>query len=124
MDKIIVKGLKIYAYHGVNPEEKEFGQNFVMDITAFTPLKKACVTDCIDDTVSYAKIAKAAVEIFTSEKNDLLERAAYRVAKGLLERFETLDEVNILLKKPDAPVKLDFEYMAVEISLNRSELNE
>lgn len=26
MDKIIVNGLKLYAYHGVNPEEKEDGQ--------------------------------------------------------------------------------------------------
>lgn len=28
MDKIIVNGLKLYAYHGVNPEEKEDGQLF------------------------------------------------------------------------------------------------
>ena len=31
MDKIIVRGLKIFAYHGVNPEEKQDGQNFVFD---------------------------------------------------------------------------------------------
>lgn len=29
MDKIIVNGLKLYAYHGVNPEEKEDGQLFI-----------------------------------------------------------------------------------------------
>ena len=29
MDKILINGLRIFAYHGVNPEEKENGQNFV-----------------------------------------------------------------------------------------------
>ena len=32
MDKIIVKDLKLFCYHGVNPEEKEDGQNIVFDI--------------------------------------------------------------------------------------------
>ena len=58
MDKIIIKGLKIFAYHGVNPEEKVIGQNFVLDITAYKNLKRAGNTDNIDDTVSYAKMLK------------------------------------------------------------------
>ena len=52
MDKIIVKGLKVFAYHGVNPEEKANGQNFILDITATIDLTKPCVTDKLSDTVS------------------------------------------------------------------------
>lgn len=118
-DKIIVKGLKIYAYHGVNPEEKVDGQNFILDITSKVDLSKPCESDNVDDTVSYAKIIKETTKIFLSEKNDLLERAAKRVAEGLLERFEKIQEVNIVLKKPEAPIKADFEYVAVEITVER-----
>ncbi len=121
MGKIIIKNLKIYAYHGVNPEEKENGQDFIMDITAYCDLMPACLSDDINDTVSYAKICKTASRIFSSEKNNLLERAAYRVARGILNEFEKIERVEILLKKPDAPVKVDFEYMAAEISLDRGE---
>ena len=32
MDKILIRDLKIFAYHGVNEEEKINGQNFVFDI--------------------------------------------------------------------------------------------
>ena len=32
MDKISIKGLRLFAYHGVNPEEKENGQTFVIDM--------------------------------------------------------------------------------------------
>ena len=121
MDKIIVKNLKIFAYHGVNPEEKENGQNFVLDIDAYVDISKPCQSDNVDDTVSYAKIIKETVRIFTVQKDDLLERAAQRVADGLFESFEKIEKLRILLKKPEAPIKADFEYVAVEIFRERAE---
>lgn len=122
MDKILVKGLEIFAYHGVNPEEKIEGQKFILDITADVDLSKPCITDNVDDTVSYAKIIKEAARIFTSQKDDLLERASRRVAEGLLQAFDKIESVTILLKKPDAPIKADFDYVAVEITLGRNEI--
>ncbi len=119
MDKIIVKNLKIFAYHGVNPEEKQNGQNFVFDIVAFLPLDTPCRSDNVDDTVSYAKIIKSVTRVVTSEKNDLLEHVAERVANGLFEEFPKIHSLKITLKKPEAPIKADFEYVAVEIERDR-----
>ena len=76
MDKIIIKDLKLYAYHGVNPEEKIEGQNFVFDIECKADLSKPCQTDDVNDTVSYAHIIKLVRKVFTAEKYDLLEKAA------------------------------------------------
>ncbi|MBR4859297.1 MAG: dihydroneopterin aldolase [Clostridia bacterium] len=119
MDKILVRNLKIFAYHGVNPEEKENGQNFVLDIDAYVDISVPCVSDNVDDTVSYAKIIKETVKVFTCQKDDLLERAAQRIADGLFESFGKIRKLRILLKKPEAPIKADFEYVAVEIIRER-----
>lgn len=119
MDKIIVKNLKIFAYHGVNPEEKQDGQNFVFDITAFLDLSVPCATDDVNDTVSYAKIIKSVTRIVTSEKNDLLEHVAEHVADGLFEDFPKIQRLIVTLKKPEAPIKADFDYVAVEIERER-----
>ncbi len=124
MDRILVRNLKIFAYHGVNPEEKEDGQNFVFDIDAYVDISIPCVSDNVEDTVSYAKIIKETVRIFTSQKDDLLERAAQRVADGLFESFDKIKKLRILLKKPEAPIKADFEYVGVEIFRERAENNE
>lgn len=124
MDKILVRNLKIFAYHGVNPEEKEDGQNFVFDIDAYVDISIPCVSDNVEDTVSYAKIIKETVRIFTSQKDDLLERAAQRVADGLFESFDKIKKLRILLKKPEAPIKADFEYVGVEIFRERAENHE
>lgn len=119
MDKIIVKNLKIFAFHGVNPEEKEDGQNFVFDITAYLDLNEPCKSDDVNDTVSYAKIIKSVTRIATGEKNDLLERVVQRVADGLFADFSKIQKLKITLKKPEAPIKADFDYVAVEIERDR-----
>ena len=121
MDKIKIKGLEIFAFHGVNPEEKENGQRFILDITASVDISAACASDRLEDTVSYAKIIKTARAAFTAEKNDLLERAAQRTADAIVEQYDKIQSVKILLKKPDAPISATFDYVGVEIERNRSE---
>lgn len=121
MDKIIIKGLKVFAYHGVNPEEKAYGQNFILDITAYKNLKKAGETDNIDDTVSYAKILKTAVKVLNEDKYDLLEKVAQRVAQQIFLEFDSIKAIDVCLKKPEAPIKADFEYVGVEISRTRED---
>ena len=36
MFTIYLKGVKVFAYHGVNPEENRDGQYFYLDVTAKT----------------------------------------------------------------------------------------
>jgi dihydroneopterin aldolase len=119
LDKISIKGLKLFAYHGVNPEEKENGQNFIFDVDYYVNIAKACHNDSIDDTVSYAKVVKVIRSAFTQEKYDLIERAAQVVADALLDNFEDIFKVEITLKKPEAPIKADFDYVAVSIIRER-----
>lgn len=121
MDKIIIKGLKVFAYHGVNPEEKADGQNFVVDIIAYCSVSKAGRTDDLNDTVSYAKVLKTAVRVMTEDKYNLLERVAQRVAEQVLEAYESIERVDVCIKKPEAPINADFDYVAVEISRARED---
>ncbi len=116
MDKITIKGLNLFAYHGVNPEEKEKGQNFILDIDYYLDSSVSCLTDEIDQTVSYAKVVKCVRRVFTSRKYNLIERAAQVVAEAIISEFEPVIRVDVTLKKPEAPVNADFEYMAVTIS--------
>ena len=123
MDKVIVKDLELFCYHGVNPEEKEDGQIFVFDIEAGVDLSTPCNTDNVDDTVSYAKIIKTVRRVAQSEKNDLIERVAQRVADELFSEFEKIETLKITLKKPQAPIKAAFNYVAVEIERVRQWLH-
>lgn len=119
MDKIIISDLKIFAYHGVNEEEKLNGQNFYLDLVCDIDLSEPCRTDNIDDTVSYAKIIKAVKAVFVSEKYDLIEKAAQVTADCMLNNFSAVKAVEVTLRKPEAPVKADFGFVAVRIRRER-----
>ncbi len=122
MEKIIIKGLKLFAYHGVNPEEKVDGQNFVLDITALLNADIAKASDNVDDTVSYAKIIKTARAVFTERSYDLIEVAANKVGVEIMKQYPRLQQVTVLLMKPEAPIKADFEYVAVEETITRDDM--
>ncbi|MBQ2758194.1 MAG: dihydroneopterin aldolase [Clostridia bacterium] len=120
MDKIIIKDLKLFAYHGVHEEEKMNGQNFITDITVYLDLTAACVSDNVNDTVSYSEIIKTVTAAFKAEKYDLIEKAAAVIADTVLEKFPSITECDVLLKKPEAPIKAEFGYVAVEIRRKRN----
>lgn len=122
MDKIIIKGLKIFAYHGVHGFEKENGQNFILDMELGLSLKTPGITDNVEDTVSYSDITKTAVKAFTDCKYNLIEKAAARVAEEILKEYPAVKTVAVCVKKPEAPVKADFDCMAVEITRTAADI--
>ncbi len=53
MDSIQIRGIRAYGYTGYLPEENVLGQWFEVDLTLWTPLEKAGISDDIADTVDY-----------------------------------------------------------------------
>lgn len=97
------------------------GQNFVLDLTVYRSLKEAGCSDDLENTVSYAKILKTAVRVMNENKYDLLERAAHRVVEQIFLDFDSIQKIDIRLKKPDAPIKANFDYVGVEFSRSRGD---
>ena len=120
MDKIYIKGLEIFAYHGVNPEEKRDGQRFLLDVTMWADLSRPRQTDDLNDTVNYAAVRKTIQRAFTERSYDLIERAAQATAGAILDEHPKVERVGLLLKKPEAPMNASFDYVAVEIKLDRN----
>ena len=122
MDKIIIKGLKIYAFHGVNKEEKAQGQNFIVDAVLYVDLSKAGNTDKVSDTVSYAKVTKTIIKTVNEKSYDLLEKVATRIIQQVFNEFLSIKKVDVTIKKPEAPINADFDYMAVNICKDRNDI--
>ncbi|MCI8496785.1 MAG: dihydroneopterin aldolase [Clostridiales bacterium] len=121
MDCIQVRGLRVFAYHGVNPEEKEKGQPFELDLDLYADLSGACRTDDLAQTVNYAKVVKAVRAAMQEGPFNLIERAAQVTADRLLEQFPALCRVDVTLKKPRAPIAADFDYVAVKLCRTRED---
>ena len=118
-DKILIKDLEIIAYHGVLKEEKELGQKFLVSMELETSLRKAGLSDSLNDTVSYAGIPEEVEKLFLSQKYNLIEKCAEETAFLILRKYPEIQKVKVTVKKPWAPVRKSISYIAVEIIRER-----
>jgi dihydroneopterin aldolase len=54
-------------------------------------------------------------------KNDLLEFTAQQVIDAVFAEYPPVRQIEIRLKKPDAPIRADFDYVAVELTRGRKQ---
>lgn len=118
-DKILLRDLRVFAYHGVNPEEKQYGQTFLIDVDLTVDFTAAVRGDDLVQTVNYAKAAKLIRQTLTEQRFDLIETAADETARALFCAFPAVRRLRLRLKKPDAPMKADCAWAAVEIERER-----
>lgn len=115
MDKILIKDLEVYAYHGVNIEEKNLGQKYLISLELYMDLKEAGKKDDLNSTVNYGDLCIEVEKLFKSERYDLIEAAAESVANFILTKYDKVQRVKVKLKKPSAPIPCSLDYAAVEI---------
>lgn len=120
MDKIILRGMVFYGFHGMNPAEQELGQRFIVDLTATLDLGQAGASDMLEDTVSYTRLYQTVKEVMEGPSRKLLENVAETIAGRLLDE-QDISAVQIRIKKPEVPMKGSvLDYAAVEIVRKRA----
>ncbi len=115
MDKISIKDLEVYAYHGVYNEEKENGQTFYICADLFLSTRKAGYNDDLNATVNYGEVCQVITDAMQEESFDLIETAAENVAEVLLLRYKIIDHLSLEIKKPQAPIGLPFGNVSVTV---------
>ena len=114
-DYINITGLKIFANHGVLPEEKENGQDFFLNVKLYYDMSKPGKTDDLTDAVNYAQCCEYMTEVFTEKSFDLIEKAGEYLCERLLCKFDLIKLVELELRKPHAPIGLPFEDVSVNM---------
>ena len=115
-DKIIISRLVVYCNHGVYEEEKLNGQNFYVSAEIFLDTEKPGHSDDITDAVNYAEVCVLITEFMQFNNFNLIETVAENLAEIILDYSPLIKGVNLRIDKPEAPVMLPFETIAVSIS--------
>lgn len=114
-DKLVLRGLKFLGFHGVNEDEKQFLQLFLVDVDAWLDLEKAGKTDNLEDTVSYTALHGVIKEVVEGPHFDLLEALANSITTTIFSRFPCVTDVRVRVGKPKVASKKDAEYVGLEI---------
>lgn len=114
LDRIELRGLQVFGYHGVLDSERSEGQDFVIDAVLWLDTSPAAGTDELSLTVNYAALADRLVTIAAGPPVQLIETLAQRLAAAALAE-PLAREVEITVHKPQAPVGHPFHDVAVTI---------
>lgn len=118
MDRILLTGIRVHGFHGVHAEERRLGQDFVIDLELELPLAGAAASDDVADTVHYGVLAAEVAAAVATDPVDLIETVAERIAEVAL-RHPLVDRVRVTVHKPDAPIPLTFQDVAVSVERER-----
>ena len=114
MNKIILEGIKVYAYHGCLEEEGRVGANYIVDVLMETDFSEAAKTDDLTKTIDYVivyDIVKAEMAI----RSKLIEKPAQRITEELKKRFPALKRTEVKVTKLNPPMNGNVEKVSVVI---------
>jgi dihydroneopterin aldolase len=100
-DKIFIHALKTETIVGIFDWERQVKQAVVLDIEFSADIRKAALSDSIDDTLNYKRVAKRVLGFIEESSFHLVETLAEHVAMLILEEF-AVSWVRIALSKPGA----------------------
>ena len=112
--EVELRGLSIYTHHGTTDAEQEIGQRLEFDLTLDVPDCDATLTDRLDDTVDYSEVCDIVALAATERNYKTLERLCHVVAERVMERFGS-DTVRVRAAKPEPPLPIAMEEVAVEV---------
>src|SRR5258708_36459060 len=104
MGQIMIAGLRELGVHGVLPEEQSRPQPFEVDVELEVDLTRAGESDALDDTVDYAAVSEAVSRVVRSERHQLLERLATRIAE-VCRVDERVTGVAVTVRQLHPPVR-------------------
>ncbi len=113
-DRIALTGLRVRGRHGVLPQERRDGQDFVVDVVLHLDLAPAGRSDDLARTVHYGELAEALAAVVEGEPVDLVEALAERLADVCLADGR-VRQVEVTVHKPQAPIAREFADVSVAL---------
>ena len=115
MEKILVEGIKLYAYHGCMKEETLIGGNYIVDVCIEADMSKPSKSDNLNDAIDYV-IVYEIVKKEMSARSKLIEHVAKRILGKLKKRFPKTEFIEVKVTKLNPPINGDVEKVCVVVS--------
>lgn len=117
--KIHLQNMVFYGYHGNLAEENVLGQRFLIDVVLTLDVTEAAQSDRLDATVDYQRVYNICRQIVEKERMRLLEALANRLIDAVLEACPRVSRMDVVVKKPSAPLGGALDYVALETGKDR-----
>ena len=115
-DKIVIRDLEIFAFHGVFEGEKSVGQKFLVSLELSLDLSLASRNNDLTKSVHYGELCEKIEAEFKKESYDLIETACEKLCEFVLLEYDIVNEVKVIVKKPWAPIHKSLDTVFIEMT--------
>lgn len=115
--EIQLNDMRIFARHGVMPDERTIGAWFRVSLTATAQCSRAIESDELEDTVNYAQMADIVKEEM-QVPSKLLEHVAGRIGKHIMRDIPVIERLTIKIYKENPPICVECESASVTLTLD------
>lgn len=113
---IFLDRVRLRAFHGVMPQERRVGGDFLVSLKVDYDFSRALDTDDVADTLSYADLLDV-VQREMAVPSRLLEHVAGRIARTVVSAYPATASVWVRIVKVNPPMGADCEGAGVELHL-------
>lgn len=115
---IYLRNVRFHAYHGVLPQERLIGNDYVVNLRIGYPFEKAMRTDAVTDTLNYAEVFEV-VKAEMGNPHALIERAAAAIIEALEKSFPLIRTIDLDICKCNPPMGADCDGAGVELHITK-----
>lgn len=115
---ISLNDIRLYAYHGVMPDEQRLGAWFRVSLSVEADCPQAILSDELGDTVNYAEMA-AVIQEEMAKPSRLIEHVAGRIAHRILQDFPPIEALTVTVHKEHPPIPMECASSSVTLTLKR-----
>lgn len=120
MDEIALRGMRFLGRHGVELDERIEPQPFEVDVVLHADLRPGGESDDLARTIDYSAAFEIARRVVEEESFRLIETIAETIARDLFAGI-AVDELEVRVRKPKAPLPGAFETVEAAIRRRRDE---
>lgn len=113
---ITLSNLRFHAFHGVLPQERLVGNDYLLTLRVGYDVSRAMESDQVADTLNYAEVYQVA-SAEMAVPSSLLEHVAARIGGKLFERFPDITSIAIRLTKRNPPMGAYGDGASIELHL-------
>ena len=114
--KIYLRNVRFHAFHGVLPQERIVGNDYLVNLVLDYDFSSVMKTDDLQGTLNYAEVyQKVREEMAVPSK--ILEHVAGRIAHRLFSDFPEIQKLQLSITKVNPPMGADSDGAGVEVVL-------
>lgn len=117
MDRVGLKGMSFYAFHGTSPAEQQTGRHYEVDCDCWLDIRTSAGSDALFATMDYSQIYERTAQIIQAESVTLLETLAEQIAAAMLAT-PVVQAVTVCVRKLHPPI--NGQVAAAEVEIFRS----